>query len=188
EVKGGTVCVDTNSDDSATSCIAAESDIRLKKNIQPIENALDKISQLKGVTFDWRWDEYDEIQKYSAKPHGIGLIGQNVKEVFPEAMNENMGEFNSVDYKVLVAPLIEAIKEQQTQIKALEAKIQALEALSSQELGNSKELISENSAGEISRFTRNDKEESEFSLIKWLELVIRKLFVFLNPLNYLAQN
>lgn len=43
EVKGGTVCVDTNSDNLATSCITTESDVRLKKNIKPIEGALDKI-------------------------------------------------------------------------------------------------------------------------------------------------
>ena len=57
EVKGGTVCVDTNGDDDATECMASESDARLKTNIAPIEGALDKLLSIRGVEFDWRWND-----------------------------------------------------------------------------------------------------------------------------------
>ncbi|MDA2922964.1 tail fiber domain-containing protein, partial [Patescibacteria group bacterium AH-259-L07] len=170
---------------------------RWKQNIQPIQGALDKVKALNGVYFNWKADGKRDI----------GMIAEEVGAVIPEVVvyEENGIDAKSLDYARLTTVLIEAIKEQgevhQAQIKALEAKIQALEALSIQELGNSKELISENSAGEISSSARdnqkqgrNDKEsmsdrtsESEFSLIKWLELVIRKLFAFLNPSNYLVQ-
>ena len=119
EVKGGTVCVDTNSDDSATSCITAESDIRLKKNVTRITSALEKIQKINGVTFDWRWDEYGQIQRFEAKPHGMGVIAQEVEDVFPEAMNEEIGSFKSVDKEALVAPLIEAVKELNLEVKEL---------------------------------------------------------------------
>jgi hypothetical protein len=126
---GGTVCVDTNSDDSATSCIAAESDIRLKKNIKPIDNALEKIMKLEGVEFDWRYDEFEQIQRFSAKPHAIGLIAQEVEKVFPDALNEDIGEFKSVNYDALVPPLINAVKEQQNEIEQLKAENNALKKL-----------------------------------------------------------
>lgn len=122
EVKGGTVCVDTNSDNLATSCITTESDIRLKKNIQPIEGALDKIMQINGVTFDWRWDEFEQISRYEAKPHDIGVIAQEVETVFPEALGEDINGYKTVDYRLLVAPLIESVKElkqENDQLKAL---------------------------------------------------------------------
>jgi len=120
EVKGGTVCVDTNSDDSATSCIASESDVRLKQNIKKIDNALSKLMKLRGVEFDWRWNDTNITEKYSLikrfenKPHSIGLISQEIEQVFPEAiMQETIGSenYSQIDYKLLVAPVIEALKE-----------------------------------------------------------------------------
>lgn len=126
EVFGGTVCADTNSDGLATSCISIESDIRLKKNIARIENALDKLEKIKGVTFDWRWDEYEQIARFKAKPHDIGLIAQEVEAVFPQALNEGIGEFKSVNYNAMVAVLVEAVKEQQKEIESQQEEIKSL--------------------------------------------------------------
>ena len=128
EVKGGSVCVDTDSDDIASSCIANESDIRLKKNIKSIESPLEKLQKIRGVTFDWRWDEYDQVKRFKAMPHGIGVIAQEVEEVFPEALNEDIGKFKSVNYEALVAPLIEAVKELKTENETLAKKNEALES------------------------------------------------------------
>ena len=110
EVKGGTVCVDTNSDDSATSCIATESDIRLKKNIEVIEDPLVKIDALKGVMFDWRWNEYDQVKRFKVRPHDTGVIAQDVEAVMPEAMDEEIGGFKAVSYHRLIPLVIEGIK------------------------------------------------------------------------------
>ena len=123
EVKGGTVCVDTNNDNNATICMGTESDIRLKKNIKPIENALEKLQKIRGVTFDWRWDEFDQISRFEVKPHGIGVIAQEVEKIFPEALNENIGKFKSVNYEALVAPLIEAVKELKAENEEMKAKL-----------------------------------------------------------------
>ena len=119
EVKGGSVCVDTNSDDNASSCITTESDERLKKNIKPIANALEKVLKIRGVEFDWRSDEFDIASKWKNRPHGIGVIAQEVEKVFPEAMGEEDQGFKTVEYRYLVAPLIEAVRELRDQNKAL---------------------------------------------------------------------
>jgi hypothetical protein len=80
------------------------SDIRLKKNIQPLHGALDKLALLKGVTFDW---------KDAHRPQGsqLGLIAQDVEKVFPSLVTNGSDGFKSVSYEKLVVPLIEAVKE-----------------------------------------------------------------------------
>ena len=91
---------------------------RWKANIKPIENALDKVERLRGVTFDWKKDG----------KHDIGLIAEEVGEVIPEvvAYEENGKDAKSVDYARLVAVLIEAVKDQQKQIAELKAAVQTL--------------------------------------------------------------
>lgn len=94
------------------------SDRRLKENISPIQNALEKVLALSGVEFDW---------KKSGKTN-IGFIAQDVEEVLPEVVNTSpIGEeLKSVSYGNLTALLVEALKEQQTQINELKAKVEAL--------------------------------------------------------------
>ncbi|MCK4816243.1 tail fiber domain-containing protein, partial [bacterium] len=79
------------------------SDERLKKDIKRIKNPLDKIRQLNGVTFLWKKDDSP----------GVGVIAQNLEKVFPELVttNDSTG-FKSIELSNLVAPLIEAVKEQ----------------------------------------------------------------------------
>jgi len=93
----------------------APSSIRWKKNIKPIEDALDKIMRLRGVSFDW---------KENGK-HDIGLIAEEVGEVIPEVVNyENNGkDAASLSYARLVAVLIEAIKIQQQEIDNLKREV-----------------------------------------------------------------
>ncbi len=94
------------------------SDRNLKTNIRPIESALEKILKLAGVIFQWKGDE-------SGKDN-IGVIAQDVEKVFPEIVHTDDNGLKSVEYGNLVAPLIEAIKEQQKQIDALKAEIKLL--------------------------------------------------------------
>jgi hypothetical protein len=77
------------------------SDERLKKNIKPIEGALDKVTKLVGVEFDW----------INTDKKSIGVIAQQVEEVVPELVHTNSKGYKSVSYGNLVALLIEAIKE-----------------------------------------------------------------------------
>lgn len=85
------------------------SDINLKDNINTIENALDKVDSLRGVSFDWK-----ESGKKS-----IGVIAQEVEEVVPEVVATDEEGTKSVNYQAMVGLLIEAIKEQQEQINEL---------------------------------------------------------------------
>ena len=88
--------------------ITANSDERLKTNIHTIENALEKVINLRGV-------EYDRID---TNVHTIGLIAQELETVYPDLVIESNG-YKSVAYGNLVGLLIEAIKEQQVQIQNL---------------------------------------------------------------------
>ena len=85
------------------------SDKRLKKNIKQIESALDKVNKLQGVSFKWKKGNKKEI----------GLIAQDVKKVLPEVVNGSDKKGYSINYGNITALLIEAIKEQQTQIDEL---------------------------------------------------------------------
>jgi len=93
------------------------SDTALKENIVALENSLEKILQLQGVSFNWR----------DSKEKSIGLIAQEVERIFPEAVYGETGQ-KSVDYGKLIAPLIEAIKEQQKEIEKLKAEVELLKA------------------------------------------------------------
>jgi hypothetical protein len=82
------------------------SDRTLKTNIVEIESALDKVTQLRGVYFDWI-----DTEKFNNK-HQIGLIAQEVEEVIPELVNTSESGIKSVNYAQITGLLIQAIKEQ----------------------------------------------------------------------------
>jgi len=92
---------------------------RWKTNIKPIEGAIEKINRLRGVSFDWKEDG----------KHDIGLIAEEVGKVILEIVvfEENSIDAKSVDYARLVALLIEALKDQQTQINDLKASLSSLQ-------------------------------------------------------------
>ena len=85
------------------------SDKRLKTDIRPIENALDRIDKLKGVYYYWKGDDVHEKQE-------IGVIAQDVQQQFPELVNTCKNGVMSVDYAKLTAILIECVKDLKQQI------------------------------------------------------------------------
>lgn len=89
----------------------SSSDINLKENIVKIEGALDKVSNLNGVYFDWK----------ATKEKSIGVIAQEVEEVFPEVIGIDGNNNKTVGYGNLVAVLIEAIKELRTEVDELKS-------------------------------------------------------------------
>ena len=98
------------------------SDIRLKENVEVIDNALDKVKQLKGITYDLKSDGN----------RLTGLIAQDLEKVLPEAVYtekdlETEEEHLAIRYGNTVGLLVEAIKEQQEQIETLTAKVKELE-------------------------------------------------------------
>ena len=102
-----------------TGNITDVSDARLKENIVAVENALEKIQAIDGVYFNM-------IDTPDRKD--IGLIAQEVERVVPEVVHTTDDEVQTkaVEYQYLVGLLVEAMKEQQKQIEALENKINSL--------------------------------------------------------------
>ena len=92
---------------TATGNITAYSDEKLKDNVKTIENALDKVSQMRGVTYNYK-SELNDGQR------GTGVIAQEMQQVMPEVVEE--GEYLSVAYGNLVGVLIEAVKELKEQL------------------------------------------------------------------------
>jgi len=89
------------------------SDANLKQNIKVIDNPLEKVMQLNGVSFDWI-----DTQQSSA-----GVIAQDVEKVLPEIIRNNSTGYKSLNYNGLIGLLIEAVKEQQKQIEELKKQI-----------------------------------------------------------------
>ena len=91
------------------------SDIRLKENIKPIESALDKVSKLQGVTFDWKEKQEDILDI----KEDIGFIAQDVQKVVPELVRENEDGMLSMRHQGVAPILLEAIKELKAEIEEL---------------------------------------------------------------------
>ena len=117
-----TVRLQVNGDIIANS-IAGSSDIRFKKNIRTVENALDKVKSLRGVYFNWNKDAFPD-RNFGAQDE-LGFIAQEVEKVVPEIVTKEntKDEYRSVKYDKLVALLVEAIKEQQKQIDSLKIEV-----------------------------------------------------------------
>ena len=96
----------------ATGNVTAYSDIRLKEDIKPIEDAVSKVQQLTGNTYT-RNDLEDTDRRYG------GVIAQEVETVLPEAVNESEDGTKAVDYNALIALLVESVKELKEEIETL---------------------------------------------------------------------
>lgn len=94
------------------------SDIRHKSNIKRLTNSLEKVKQLKGVSYNYKGNERTSI----------GFIAQEVEPILPEVVSTDADGFKSVGYANIVALLSEAIKEQQAMIEELKARIDVLES------------------------------------------------------------
>ena len=90
------------------------SDIRLKTNIQAIEDPLAKVVQIEGVSFNWKEDN---------RP-ALGVIADQVEKIIPELVHGDNPK--TVNYNGLIGLLIEAVKEQQVQITELKSKLDSL--------------------------------------------------------------
>jgi len=112
DVQGG----DINASGSVRSAtVALTSDKRWKKDIHPLENSIQKLKQINGVSYLWDRENFPE--KLFNDQKQIGVIAQDVQKVYPELILKDTQGFLSVNYPALIAPLIEAFKEQQKQIE-----------------------------------------------------------------------
>jgi hypothetical protein len=96
----------------AGGTVSQASDARLKTNVKTIDGALDKVNNLRGVMFNWIKDG----------KHDTGMIAQEVQEVIPELITEDVKEDGSstlgVNYSASVGLLVEAIKELSNKVEA----------------------------------------------------------------------
>lgn len=99
------------------------SDERLKKQITPIPDALEKVSNLKGVEFEWNTDLQDVHEGKDT-----GVIAQEVEQIMPTAVTTRDNGYKAVKYEKLIPLLIEAVKELKEQNVALKAEIEALKS------------------------------------------------------------
>ena len=93
------------------------SDARLKENVEQIDNPVIKLAQLQGVYFNWTGTAQDKFGLGANTE--IGLIAQEVAQVFPEVVTHDANGYLMVDYSRLVPVLIEAFNRQQIEIEGL---------------------------------------------------------------------
>ena len=118
----GTAASATTGEIRATNSITSfySSDERLKENIKNISGALDKISQINGVEYDWTDDYISQKggeDGYFVRKHDVGLIAQEVEKVLPEIVAENSEGYKAIKYERVVALLVEAVKELNMKVK-----------------------------------------------------------------------
>jgi hypothetical protein len=134
----GTAGSGTAGEIRATNAITSfYSDERLKENITEIDNAIDKVMLLRGVTYNS--NQLAETFGYTNKEEQVGVIAQDVEKVLPQIVKpapfdiislqegieiSRSGEnYKTVQYEKLVPLLIQAIKEQQVMIEELQKKV-----------------------------------------------------------------
>ena len=101
---------------TASGDITAFSDARLKHDVKAIDNALDKVDNLRGVTYRMLEDE--------THAEKVGVIAQEVEEILPQVVHTSDDEMQtkSVDYGKLCAVLIEAVKELKKEVEELKGR------------------------------------------------------------------
>ena len=97
--------------------VVISSDARLKSNIVSLGSTLPKLLQIDGKSYEMKGKQK------------IGLLAQEIKEVFPELVSEDDNEMLAVNYQGLVPVLINALKEQDAKMKEQEKKINRLEKI-----------------------------------------------------------
>ena len=97
-----------------TAGIEELSDKRWKKDVIKIENALEKVMSMNGVYYNWRKDEFPE--KGFTDNKQVGFIAQELEDIFPEVVNTDDEGYKSVMYGHVVALLVEAIKDLESQL------------------------------------------------------------------------
>jgi trimeric autotransporter adhesin len=110
-----------------TGVLTAISDERLKQNVLQLQGSLENLLKLRGISFDWNYEEKTNLLLMEGKQ--IGLIAQEVEVIYPELVRTNEQGYKMVDYAKLTPILLEAIREQQAEIDALKADLEWIKAM-----------------------------------------------------------
>ena len=99
--------------------LTQNSDVRLKENIVPLQNSLDKVRNISGYTYNWKDSTRDKSQQ-------VGFIAQELEKEFPQLVKTDEKGMKSVAYANMTPILVQAIKEQQQQIDELRREVEEL--------------------------------------------------------------
>lgn len=113
----GTMC--------ASNGVCQQSDRRLKKDIEALSDALSAILVLTPVRYNWRNEQYPERQ--FSRERQLGFIAQEVQDIVPEIVTQGSDGMLAIDYARLTPLLVQAVKEQQTEIESLTQRLAKLE-------------------------------------------------------------
>ncbi len=133
ECSANTLCIDTSTNrlgigtttpstklevngNVSASAYYYTSDIRLKDNVSFLENSLSKILKLEGISYTLQ----------STKEDKLGFSAQELQKIYPELVKVGSDGYLSIDGTGLIAPLVEAIKEQQAMIESQQKEINEL--------------------------------------------------------------
>ncbi len=117
-----TINIDGNSGNITISgAYNQSSDVRLKKDIHTLDNALENTLKMRGVSYNWRSDVSNENPQ-------IGVIAQEVEKIYPEFVHTDEGGMKSVNYAQMTAVLIEAVKTLNLEIQELKTDNLSLQA------------------------------------------------------------
>ena len=130
--------------------VHSSSDERFKKDIRPLENALDRVRAIKGVQYKFRTEEFKNRNFTEADQ--VGFIAQDVERVLPEVVTTDEQGFKAVDYSKITALLNEAIKEQQDQIENLTKQL---------ELAHNENTVFKNELADIKSMIKTLTQASE---------------------------
>ena len=124
-----------------TTGINETSDLRLKKDVNQIDGALENVLQMRGVTYNWRTEEFPEMGLNDDVQHG--LIAQELEEIIPDLVLTDQEGYKSIEYTHLVPVLIEALKEQNRIIEGQALDISDLKSQASITQKQLRELINQ---------------------------------------------
>ncbi|WP_350105543.1 tail fiber domain-containing protein [Fulvivirga sp.] len=140
---GASYAVYASGDLAYTGSLVNASDLKLKRDIKTLRSSLSDLMKLRPTTYYYKFDEFDYMGL--SRNHQIGLIAQEVEEIFPEVVTENLHpgddkheelEYKGIDYQKLTPVVIKAIQEQQEIIDAQKAEIEELKAQIAKLLGS----------------------------------------------------
>ena len=111
---------------TATEVNALVSDRRYKKNITTVTSALEKLSKLNPVNYDWRIDEFPHKGFEDKKQWGF--VAQEIEKVMPELVREDKNGYLKLNYTGVIPLLTKAMQEQQTEMEKQQKEIDQLKA------------------------------------------------------------
>ena len=113
--------LDVSGDIHCSGTLFADSDLNVKKNLVPLDNALDKISKLNGYYYH-KVGEKDDSMRH------VGVIAQEVEAEYPELVSKNT-DIKSVNYDGINAILIECVKELRKENMAIKSELEKLKTI-----------------------------------------------------------